>query len=158
MIYTAAYSVIQPLVEEVVLSDTLQKRKELIQAITKELPEARAHFAANDGNDYWIEREQDWAREWIGTGIVIGDFMACYEWHGVIDNGFVKNAEVGIRKAPGTQVTRENQRMFNGDDADSMELNDWWYDCKFDFQSLDANVVIEEMKSYMNKIRQVVKM
>ena len=158
MIYTAAYSVIQPLVEEVLLSDTLQKRKELIQAITKELPEARAHFAANDGNDYWIEREQDWAREWIGTGVVIGDFMVCYEWHGVIDNGFVKNAEVGIRKAPGTQVTRENQRMFNGDDADSMELNDWWYDCKFDFQSLDANVVIEEMKSYMNKIRQVVKM
>ena len=158
MIYAAAYSVIKPLVEEVVLSDTLQKRKELILAITKELPEAKAHFAANDGNDHWIEREQDWAREWIGIGIVIGDFMACYEWHGVIDNGFVKNAEVGIRKAPGTQVTRENQRLFNGDDADSMELNDWWYDCKFDFQSLDANVIVEEMKSYMNKIRQVAKL
>ena len=55
-------------------------------------------------------------------------------------------------------VTRENQRLFNGDDADSMELNDWWYDCKFDFQSLDANVIVEEMKSYMNKIRQVAKL
>ena len=149
MIYSTAYTVIQPLVEEIVLSDTLQKRKELIQAITKYLPKAKAHFAANDGNDHWIEREQDWAREWIGAGIVIGDFMVCYEWHGLIENGFVKHAEVGIRKAPGTQVTRENQRLFKSDDADYIELNDWWYDCKFDFQSLDVNIIVEEMKHYI---------
>lgn len=28
---------------------------------------------------------------------------------------------------------------------------------KFDFQSLDANVIVEEMKTYMDKIQQVVK-
>lgn len=156
MIYAAGYSAIQPLVEEVILSDTLLKRKELIQTIISEFPEAKAHFAANDGNDHWIEREQDWAREWIGAGIVIGDFMVCYEWCGAIDNGIAKNAEVGIRKAPGTQVTRENQRMLSGDDADSMQLNAWWYDCKFDFQSLDANIIVEEMKTYINKIQHFV--
>lgn len=157
-IYAAAYSAIQPLVEEVVLSDTLQKRKELILAITKELPNAKAHFAANDGNDNWIEREQDWAREWIGVGVVIGDFMVCYEWHGVIENGFVKNAEVGIRKAPGTQVSRENQHLLSGDEVDSMELNDWWYDCKDDFQNLDSKVIANEMKAFMNKVQQIVKL
>lgn len=156
MIYAAGYSVIQPLVEEVILSDTLLKRKELIQTIISKFPEAKAHFAANDGNDHWIEREQDWAREWIGAGIVIGDFMVCYEWCGAIDNGIAKDAEVGIRKAPGTQVTREKQGMLSGDDADSMQLNDWWYECKFDFQSLDANIIVEEMKTYINKIQHVV--
>ena len=156
-IYDAGYSVIQPLVEDVVLSDTLQKRKELIQAIISELPEAKAHFAAYDDNDYWIEREQDWAREWIGAGVVIGDFMACYEWHGVIDDGVVRNAEIGVRKAPGTQVTRENQRLFCGDDADSITLNNWWYDYKCDFQSLDADVIVKEMNFYINKIKQAVK-
>ena len=155
IIYTAAYSIIQPLVDDVVLSDTLQKRKELILAITKNLPEAKTYFVANDGNDYWIKREQDWARERIGTGIVKGDFMVCYEWRGVIDNGVVKHAEVGIRKAPGTQVTHKNQRLFNGDDAE--DLNDWWYDCKSDYQSLDANVIIKEMNTYMLKLQQVLK-
>lgn len=156
MICAAGYSLIQPLVEEVVLSDTLLQRKELIQAIISEIPEAKAHFAANDGNDYWIEREQDWAREWIGVGVVIGDFMICYEWRGIIDNGIPINTEVGIRKAPGTQVTRENQRLLSGDDADSIQLDYWWYDNKSNFQSIDTNIIIEEMKAYINKIQRVV--
>ena len=82
--------------------------------------------------------------------------MVCYEWCGAIDNGIAKDAEVGIRKAPGTQVTREKQGMLSGDDADSMQLNDWWYECKFDFQRLDANIIVEEMKTYINKIQHVV--
>lgn len=150
-VYSEAYKVIQPLVENVELSDTLQKRKKLICTIIDMLPGARAHFASTDGNDYLIEREQDWSRDWIGVGVIMGDFMACFEWQGVIDNNIVVNAEIGIRKAPGTQVTQENRNLFK-----VLEYNPWWYDWKFDFQSLDANIIVEEMKKYMDKIQQVI--
>ena len=82
--------------------------------------------------------------------------MICYEWRGIIDNGIPINTEVGIRKAPGTQVTRENQRLLSGDDADSIQLDYWWYDYKYNFQSIDTNIIIEEMKAYINKIQRVV--
>ena len=157
-IYAAVYGIIKPMVDKCVLSDTLQQRKDLILSIAEFLPEAKAHFAADDGNDYWIEREQDWAREWIGVGIVKGDFMVCYEWYGVVENGFVKHAEVGIRKAPGTHVTRDNQRLFNPDEADYIELNDWWYKCDdFNYQSLDAKTIVEEMKRYEDILKNLVK-
>lgn len=154
LIYEKAYEVIAPLVNDCVLSDTLQNRKNIIEDIMKSLPEARPHFAAGDGKDYWIEREQDWAREWIGVGVPIGDFMACFEWRGVIDNGTVNNAEIGIRKAPGTNVTRENQKLFNPDSAEYMELNDWWYRCDFNYQHLDAIEISEKMKKDVNELKQ----
>ena len=155
MIYATSYTVIQPLVEEIILSDTLQKRKELILSIMDSFPTAKPHFAADDGNDrddHWIEREQDWAREWIGVGIVMKEFMICFEWSGIIDNGIVKNAEVGIRKAPGTRVTRENQILLSPNEGDYLELNDWWYKCE-ELQSLDANRIIEKMKCYENILK-----
>lgn len=152
-IYDSAYTVIKPLVEEVVLSDTLQKRKELIQAITKELPEAKAHFAANDGNDYWIEREQDWSRAWIGVGIIKGDFMACFEWDGVIEDNTIKGAEVGIRKAPNTKVSAENLRLL-GEKADSEILNNWWYIYEDNFHSLDVKEIVKKMKKYLAIIKE----
>ena len=148
MIYATTYTVIRPLVEEVVLSDTLQKRKELIQTITKYLPEAKAHFAIEDDDDYWLEREQDWARQWIGVGIVKGDFMVCYEWYGVIENNTVKSAEIGIRKAPNTKVSTENLRLLS-EKADSEVSNKWWYICEDNFQSLDVEVIVDKMKEYL---------
>lgn len=149
LIYTAVYHMICPMVDKCILSETLQKRKNLILSVMECLPDARPHFAADDGNDHWIEREQDWAREWIGVGIVMGDFMVCYEWHGVIENGIVRNAEIGIRKAPGTHVTRENQKLFSPDSADYMELNDWWYQWDYDFQSLDIRTIVDKMNDYV---------
>ena len=119
----------------------------------KELPEARPHFAADDGNDYFIEREQDWAREWIGVGVVLGEFMVCFEWRGVMDNGTVRNAELGIRKAPDTNVKRENQKLFNPDSAEYMELNDWWYRCDFDYQNLDAEDISCKMKKDIEELK-----
>ena len=157
MIYAEAYTVIQPLVEEVVLSDTLQKRKELILTITKYLPEAKAHFAAADDDDYWIEREQDWARQWVGVGIVKGDFMVCYEWYGVIEDNTIKGAEIGIRKAPNTKVSAENLRLLIGEKADSEVLNNWWYICEDNFQSLDVEVIVDKMKKYLAIINEKVK-
>lgn len=154
LIYEKAYEVVAPLVNDCILSDTLQKRKDLIENIMKLLPEARPHFAAGDGKDYWIERDQDWAREWIGVGVVIGEFMVCFEWRGVIDNGTVNNAEIGIRKAPGTNVKRENQKLFNPDSAEYMELNDWWYRCDFNYQHLDAIEISEKMKKDVDELKQ----
>lgn len=153
MIYTSVYHMIRPVVDKCILSETLQKRKNLILSVMESLPDARPHFAADDGNDHWIEREQDWAREWIGVGIVVGDFMACYEWHGVIEDGIVRNAEIGIRKAPGTHVTRENQKLFSPESADYMELNNWWYICDSDFQSLDIRTIVDKMNYYVEKIK-----
>lgn len=156
-IYEKTYEVVAPIIKDCVLSDTLQKRKDLIEKIMKVIPEARPHFAADDGNDYFIEREQDWAREWIGVGVVLGEFMVCFEWRGVMDNGTVKDAEIGIRKAPGTNVKRENQKLFNPDSAEYMELNDWWYRCDFNCQNIDAEDIscklkkdIEELKDKLN--------
>lgn len=154
MIYTAVYHMIRPMVDKCILSETLQKRKNLILSVMECLPDARPHFAADDGNDHWIEREQDWAREWIGVGIVMGNFMVCYEWHGVIKDGIVRNAEIGIRKAPGTHVTRENQKLFSPDSADYMELNDWWYQCDDDFQSLDIRTIVEKMNEYTINLKE----
>lgn len=154
MIYTSVYQMIRPMADKCILSETLQKRKNLILSIMECFPDARPHFAADDGNDHWIEREQDWAREWIGVGIVMGNFMVCYEWHGVIEDGIVRNAEIGIRKAPGTHVTRENQKLFSPDSADYMELNDWWYQWDCDFQSLDIRTIVDKMYGYLEILKE----
>lgn len=155
MIYTAVYNMIWPMVNRCILSETLQKRKNLILSVMECLPDARPHFAADDGNDHWIEREQDWAREWIGVGIVLGEFMVCYEWHGVIENDVVRNVEIGIRKAPGTQVTQEKQKLFSPDSSDDTELNDWWYKRTPDFQSIDTRTIVEEMNNYIKELQTI---
>lgn len=154
MIYTSVYQMIRPMADKCILSETLQKRKNLILSVMECFPDARPHFAADDGNDHWIEREQDWAREWIGVGIVMGNFMVCYEWHGVIEDGIVRNAEIGIRKAPGTHVTRENQKLFSPDSADYMELNDWWYQWDCDFQILDIRTIVDKMYGYLEILKE----
>ena len=83
--------------------------------------------------------------------------MACFEWRGAMENGTVMDAEIGIRKAPGTNVKRENQKLFNPDSAEYMELNDWWYRCDFNCQNIDAEDIscklkkdIEELKDKLN--------
>ena len=84
----------------------------------------------------------------------MGNFMVCYEWHGVIEDGIVRNAEIGIRKAPGTHVTRENQKLFSPDSADYMELNDWWYQCDDGFQSLDIRTIVDKMNEYIINLKE----
>ena len=83
--------------------------------------------------------------------------MACFEWRGAMENGTVMDAEIGIRKAPGTNVKRENQKLFNPDSAEYMELNDWRYRCDFNCQNIDAEDIscqlkkdIEELKDKLN--------
>ena len=79
--------------------------------------------------------------------------MVCYEWHGVIEDGIVRNAEIGIRKAPGTHVTRENQKLLSPESADYMELNNWWYECNSSFQSIDIRIIVDEMNKYIEILK-----
>lgn len=152
-IYAAAYEIIEPMIAETILSDTLQKRKDLILKIKERLPEeAFAHFAAGDDNDHKIEREQDWAREWIGIGIERGEYMVCYEWAGYMEGGKPKYAEIGIRKARGTKVTREKLHKIIGEKADYEELNDWWYKAEFNYEVLDAETIAERIKQKLEEL------
>ncbi len=154
MIYTSVFSVIQPVVDKCVLSDTLQKRKDLILSIMELLPDAKPHFAADDEDDHWIEREQDWAREWVGVGIVKGDFMVCYEWNGYIENGIL-NEEIGIRKAPGTSTSIDNFYRLIGKKVDSEELNKWWYVCdnqKNNIDCLERERIVNKMSDYLKQL------
>lgn len=151
MIYAEAYSVISPMVEKCVLPDTLQERKNIICSIMESLPDARPHFAADDGNDHWIEREQDWAREWIGVGIIKGDFMACFEWSGYMENDNPKYIEIGIRKAPGTSVSYENISLLKGEMVTEGDLNRWWYEFK-ECERLEASYIVGKLKELFDRI------
>ena len=149
MIYQAAYRVIQPIVEQCEFPKNLQERKDLLESVRKLLPNAIVHFAAEDGNDYLIEREQDWTRKWIGVGVVMKDFMVCYE---CLDE---KHANVGIRKAPGEKITKENQILLNPQNTNK-NLDDWWYDCNYDFQGLDAETIVKEMTHYIEIVQRII--
>ncbi|MBP5424438.1 MAG: DUF262 domain-containing protein [Paludibacteraceae bacterium] len=150
-IYAAAYNVIRPVVEKCVLPDTLQERKNIICSIMESLPDARPHFAADDGNDHWIEREQDWAREWIGVGIIKGEFMACFEWSGYMENDNPKYTEIGIRKAPGTSVSYENISLLKGEVVTEGDLNQWWYEFK-ECERLEASYIVGKLKELFDLI------
>ena len=148
-IYEAVYNVILPVVDNFVLSDTLQIRKNLILSIHNLLPDAKLHFAADDGNDHWIEREQDWAREWIGIGIIKGDFMACFEWNGYIENG---NPEIGIRKTPGTAVSYENKSRLYREEITEGELNYWWYEWH-ECEKLETTYIVDKLNKLLERIK-----
>lgn len=83
--------------------------------------------------------------------------MVCYEWYGVIEDNTIKGAEIGIRKAPNTKVSAENLRLLIGEKADSEVLNNWWYICEDNFQSLDVEVIVDKMKKYLAIINEKVK-
>ena len=128
-IYESAYNVIRSLASQIMLSQTLEERKMLFEAITQYYPNSLVHFAASDQNDYRLEREQDWARQWIGVGIIQGEFMVCCEWSASKEEPI----EIGIRKALGMKVTEENMKLLI-EKAKTKNLNlsedsmtDWWY-------------------------------
>ena len=152
-IYCKAYEMIGELFEQTILSDTLQERKELFMEIKKQFPDAVIHFAASDGNDYLLtrEREQDWSREWLGVGIVIKDYMVCLEWPAIVnDNNIPQNVEIGIRKALGTNVIKENMKNLLGDEMSEDSLNPWWY-IKEDSNTINLNYIVERLNYYLEK-------
>ncbi len=115
--------------------------------ITSRYPGAILHYAAFDGNDYPI----DWAREWIGVGIVANeDFMACFEWSGQLDNGTPIGAEIGIRKTLNSKVSKENMEKLTGKPAGD-SLNPWWYEIE-KCTSIDVGYITERIGSYISRI------
>ena len=151
-IYGKAYEVIKEIVGETFLSDTLFKRKELFCKIAESYPDAKVHFAASDGKDYPLIREQDWAREWVGVGVEKGDFMACVEWPARMENEKPEEVECGIRKAIGTSVTESNRALFKGNDVE--KDNSWWYKCVVN-NSLDIEGIKKQLDAYLSEISEV---
>lgn len=149
-IYGKVYDdVIKETVGKTILSDALFKRKELFDKIVETYPNAVIHFAASDGNDHPLIREQDWTREWVGVGIEKGDFMVCVEWPARLKDEKPIEVECGIRKAIGTSIKEENREFFKGNDA--LLDNSWWYKC-VDVDSLELEVIKEQLEVYLIEI------
>ena len=147
-IYTTVFEMIKCLFERVELSPTLIERKQLFTKVIEEM-NAKAYFATEGGNEFEVKREQDWARDWIGVGIVLGDYYACLEWEAVKDeDGKPKNIEIGIRKAPTSHVTQERRDVIKdleGLDAYQQETNNgWWYYWR-DGSKLKEQEIIDEI-------------
>ncbi|MCD8289897.1 MAG: DUF262 domain-containing protein [Prevotella sp.] len=154
-IYSKTYDLIKPLFGSTILSNTLQERKDIMTAIADHYQKIAEHdhlkvikhFAAGD-DDYPLEREQDWAREWVGVGVVKNGFMACFEWNATEN---MDGIEIGIRKSLHTKVTMDNKKLLTKLPEYPMEY--WWYykePCAYD--KIDFNHLIERLKYYLSMI------
>lgn len=145
-IYERAYGAIEVLFKSVVLSETLQERKNLFTRIKEEIPEAEFFFVAS-GEDYKLEREQDWTREWIGVGQVIDNFMVCFEWVASKSKKDNKplDAEIGIRRALGTKVTAEDMAKLSLLEQKKLD-NEWWYKCESWEEELNKKAIGDKLK------------
>ena len=121
-IYKGCYNIFAPLFEEYVLSDDLQKRKEILLNVADNIEGSKCYFAAG-AKDYPLERDLDWTREWICVGVPYGKYLACVCW------GYNHSAlEFGLRKLPGTMIDNNRDDMPKLDDSYRIyEDNQWWY-------------------------------
>jgi hypothetical protein len=146
-IYSQTYEIVRCLFEKVELPPILQERERLFTKI-KEATDAKAYFATEGGKEYEIKREQDWAREWIGVGVVLGDYYACLEWSAEKDeNGNPTNVEIGIRKAPSSHITQERRDVIKDLELEAYQQetnNGWWYYWR-DGSKLKEQEVINEI-------------
>lgn len=148
-IYTKIYEIICPIMDITVLSNILIKRKNLFNKVKELFPSAIFHFAASDGNDYLLQREQDWAREWIGVGVVKGEYMVCLEWQASKES---ETYEYGIRKAPGTSATKDKLALLVNKGVATNESDfPWWYICEV-CNSIDMDFVKQMFETYLSKI------
>lgn len=154
-IYAETYKLFKDLYETTILSETLLNRKNMMSAIADYYKirgeQTVVHFAASDNNDYLIEREQDWCREWIGVGVIKNDYMICFEWHALTENNIPLNAEIGIRKALGSQVTTERTELLLGQQKENDNLNPWWYIVE-NCSSLEIDYITDKMDYYLSKV------
>lgn len=158
-IYKQIYELVGCLFNRIKLSKNLLERKQLFTKII-ESTGAKAYFATEGGNEYEVIREQDWARDWIGVGIVLGDYYACLEWEAVKDeNGNRKNVEIGIRKAPTSHVTQERRDAIKDLVLDSYQQetnNGWWYYWR-DGSNLSEDEIINEIRKIKTEIEDKIK-
>lgn len=148
-IYDRVYNnVIKDIIELTILSNTLAKRKILFNNVKSLYPDAVVHFV-NSGDDYVLTREQDWTRDWMGVGIIKGDYMVCLEWQAMMSEGVPNDVEIGIRKAPGTKVTSEKVLALTGEEIAEDSLNPWWYICEV-FNSIELDFIKNKLNYYLS--------
>ena len=154
-IYSHVYDIVRSLFEKVELSPNLQERKKLFTKIMVDT-NAKAYFATEGGKEFEVIREQDWAREWIGVGIVLSDYYACLEWSANKDeNGNRINVEIGIRKAPSSHITQEKREVIKnlGLELYQQETNNgWWYYWR-DGSKLREQEIIDELLKIASLIK-----
>ena len=149
-IYGVTYNTMKVLLENTILSNTLQQRKDLFMKIREQFPDSVFCFAASDLKDHLLTREQDWAREWIGVGFEISDYFVCCEWDARKNEGKPIDVEIGIRKIPETMITKEKLDKVADLSIDGYEKitnNDWWYYWKDASDMMEVDQIVEEMKN-----------
>lgn len=164
-IYEVVYDVVKCLFEEPVLSPTLKERKDLMNKIQEFLPEAKAFFATDELEDLEVG-ELDWSREWIGVGVVKGNYYACFEWSACkktsseLQQGIIPiGAEIGIRKAPNQYITGEMRNEFRKISCPKeyqCDDNPWWFARKDYTGVLNAEDIAKELKSLVEMIEKPV--
>lgn len=151
-IYSSAYDIFGSLFKQTVLPEYLQLRRDCMTELYEHYKDKGAivHFVANNDEDCNLDREQDWTRKWMGVGIVRNAYMVCFEWTGETNHdGSPKNAEVGIRKAPGTQISEDNDNLSLG------KVNYWWYEIEW-CNNNSIEYLTERMDYYLSKVEQIV--
>ena len=149
-IYLNVYELLKPLTDDFKLSQTLVKRKTIFEEVAKSYTDAIFHFAASDQNDHILDRENDWAREWMGIGIERGDFMVCCEWSAVKN----EKLEIGIRRGIGKKITKENKALLcqyaevTNNEVPQDINNDWWYVIEH-CDRLEPDTIISIMNKYL---------
>ena len=149
-IYGVTYNMMKVLLENTILSNTLQQRKDFLMKIKEQFPDSVFCFAASDLKDHPLTREQDWAREWIGVGFEISDYFVCCEWDARKNEGKPIDVEIGIRKIPETMITKEKLDKVSDLSIDGYEKitnNDWWYYWKDASDMMEVDQIVEEMKN-----------
>lgn len=147
-IYSVIYEMMRVIVSNTTLSKTLQERRHLFMELKKHFPDSCVCFAASDQKDHLLIREQDWAREWIGIGMLVKDYFVCCEWDARKKDGIPCDVEIGIRKAPETVITEEKINEVADLKIDGYEKitnNDWWYYWKDASNMIQIDKIVEEM-------------
>lgn len=157
-VYRRIYKMLTPVIENMVLSPTLQLRKEIIEQILCAIPSAKAYLVAGNNDEYEIERSNDWSREWLSVGVVKGDFYASFVWDARKDNfGCPYDVQIGIRKAPNSKMNHELRPLLN--DCELLSTYDrsqmeWWYAYK-QLPELNVDYIISELTRLISVIETI---
>ena len=157
-IYNVIHEVMRVIVSNTTLSKTLQERKYLFTELKKHFPDSYVCFAASDLKDHLLEREQDWAREWVGIGVPIKGFCVCCEWDARKKEDIPCDVELGIRKTPETVITEEKLNEvsdLNINGYEKITNNDWWYYWKDASNIMQIDRIVEEMNYLIEKLNDI---
>lgn len=145
-IYENCYREFSILIENVILSDTLNSRAEFMDQVLSHIAGSSPYFTAGS-KDYPLERDIDKARPWISAGLTRGKYHICVCW------GYGSNTlEIGLRKRPGTEIEENRDDMPSLDDSYVIYNygdNSWWYAEK----DLPIDTPPEEIVSELQKLQ-----